>query len=66
VLKRRCIYYEYGLLYLPTIPTGTNTGRLCGGDGDCTFLDKKMFCAKIIENPQYNTVNFDTFPYSFL
>lgn len=65
-MKKRCIFYDSGLLYLPPTPTGTNKGRLCSGDGDCTFINKNMFCAKLIENPMYNTVNYDTFPYSFL
>lgn len=65
-LKRRCFVSNTGLMLLQNGDPSYN-GILCGSDS-CPKIsdDFDVICGRIIENPCYNIVNFDTFFWSLL
>ena len=62
ILKKRCFSYQTGLMISQNYDTSYN-GILCGY-ASCPTSD--LICGKMMDNPNFNITNFDTFLWSLL
>lgn len=62
LLKKRCFYEVTGIEYVDLI----DDYSLCKNNSSCNEYGEGLICGKMLDNPNWNLTNFDTFGWSFM